>query len=180
LFFSEKFTKREGWIKESFIKTAHELIDQVKKLEIDPLTNFFGRPFLLPKLNELIKELNSIELHHRKSEINAIMVIVLDMNGLKFFNDNYNHAVGDKALITLAERIKKTTRRNDILFRPGGDEFVVFLPIENEDVDLILDWLLLGYGSKEEDPTRARLSKTQQDRLNKQINTNSFVGRKDI
>ena len=48
----------------------------------------------------------------------------------------------------------------------------------SEDVDLILDWRLLGYGSKEEDPTRARLSKTQQDRLNKQINTKAaaYIG----
>ncbi len=131
----EKLMKRKEWAEYELSKISKNLKVKVEELKIDPLTKFFGRPLLLPKLNELIKELNSSELHHRKSDINAIMVIVLDMNGLKFFNDNYNHMIGDQALLTLAERIKKTTRRNDILFRAGGDEFIVFLPIENKDAN---------------------------------------------
>jgi len=130
-----KLLKQKEWIEDALANVGKKLGTQVEELAIDPLTKLFARALLAPKLNDLIKELNSSELHHRKSDINAIMVIALDMNGLKFFNDSYDHITGDHALIALAERIKKTTRRNDILFRPGGDEFVVFLPIENRDAD---------------------------------------------
>ncbi|MFH1201131.1 MAG: diguanylate cyclase [bacterium] len=120
---------------EGLANAGKKLEAQAEELAIDPLTKFFGRALLEPKLNGLIKELNFSELHHRKSDISAIMVITLDMNGLKFFNDNYNHIVGDHALVALAERLKKVTRRNDILFRPGGDEFTILLPIENKEAD---------------------------------------------
>lgn len=39
----------------------------------------------------------------------------------------------------------------------------------SEDIDLILDWRLFGYGSGEKDPYILRSSKTKQDRFNKEI-----------
>jgi len=132
---ASKLIKKSEWIEEGLAQAGKKLGTQVEELAIDPLTKFFGRALLEPKLSDLIKELNFSEGQRRQSDINAIMVVALDMNGLKFFNDNYNHAVGDQALITLAEHLKKATRRNDILFRSGGDEFTILLPIENKDAN---------------------------------------------
>ena len=59
-----------------------------------------------------------------------------------------------------------------LVFKGGTSLSKVFQLIDrfSEDVDLVLDWTLLGYGSEKSDPKELLLSKTQQDRFNKQIN----------
>ncbi len=56
---------------------------------------------------------------------NISALISLDMNGLKATNDTYGHAAGDKALLTLAHCFTKATKRRQIVYRVGGDEFVI-------------------------------------------------------
>ena len=51
-------------------------------------------------------------------------VINIDLNGLKFVNDNEGHDAGDMMLIQAAEVLRKIFRDED-LFRTGGDEFIV-------------------------------------------------------
>ena len=55
----------------------------------------------------------------------------VDLNEFKQVNDEYGHQVGDQVLMNAAERIRKSLRADDIIGRPGGDEFVVLVP----DVD---------------------------------------------
>lgn len=51
-------------------------------------------------------------------------VIAIDMNGLKYINDNYGHEAGDDALITLSLiLVKNIERRKMYVYRKGGDEF---------------------------------------------------------
>ena len=60
-------------------------------------------------------------------------IAVIDMNGLKAVNDKYGHSVGDEALKTLAESLKKAAGPDCIAARIGGDEFGVVFPIECDD-----------------------------------------------
>lgn len=53
---------------------------------------------------------------------------ILDINKFKNINDTYGHMVGDKALESLADCLKKTFRENDVIMRLGGDEFAVYAP----------------------------------------------------
>lgn len=57
-----------------------------------------------------------------------ISIIMADLNGLKLVNDTYGHSKGDELLIKAAELIENSCRREDIIARWGGDEFVVLLP----------------------------------------------------
>ncbi|WP_276310128.1 GGDEF domain-containing protein [Enterobacter roggenkampii] len=43
-------------------------------------------------------------------------------------NDCFGHGVGDEVLVSLAQIIKSCCRSEDIIFRFGGEEFVVFMP----------------------------------------------------
>jgi len=43
-------------------------------------------------------------------------------------NDQYSHLIGDQALQAFAEILKKTSRREDVACRYGGDEFLLILP----------------------------------------------------
>ncbi len=56
-------------------------------------------------------------------------VISMDLNDLKFINDNYGHKAGDIALLTFAEVCRAVKQNKFILYRTGGDEFM-FLGIK--------------------------------------------------
>jgi len=57
-----------------------------------------------------------------------LSVIMADVNGLKLTNDVFGHEEGDKLLKKTAEILKKNCRKDDIISRWGGDEFLILLP----------------------------------------------------
>ncbi|ROO77091.1 GGDEF domain-containing protein [Vibrio crassostreae] len=52
-------------------------------------------------------------------------LISIDGNKIKYFNDNYGHKVGDDAIKIIASALKSNFREDDLIFRLGGDEFLV-------------------------------------------------------
>ena len=57
----------------------------------------------------------------------SLTCIYIDVNGLKFLNDNKGHKEGDKMLIAVAGKIRKYFGESRS-YRVGGDEFIAFLP----------------------------------------------------
>ena len=55
-------------------------------------------------------------------------MIYFDLNGLKNVNDSYGHQAGDLLLRSVVNACKKLLRESDLLFRMGGDEFMVLCP----------------------------------------------------
>ena len=55
-------------------------------------------------------------------------LIYFDLNGLKQINDDYGHQAGDLLLRAVVSACKKLLRESDMLFRMGGDEFMVLCP----------------------------------------------------
>ena len=68
-----------------------------------------------------------------KMEKNVTGVLMLDMNGLKFINDNQGHIAGDKALTTIANAIQENCKRSCYAYRLGGDEFAVLIIKESKE-----------------------------------------------
>lgn len=62
-------------------------------------------------------------------------VMMIDLNGLKYTNDHYGHAAGDRLILDLTEILKKSLPMNDFIGRYGGDEFIAV--IKNCDQDKI-------------------------------------------
>ncbi len=74
----------------------------------------------------------------------AVAVMFIDLDAFKFVNDSYSHAVGDRLLRLVAERIRHELRDGDIAGRIGGDEFTVLLSrlALREDATRLADRLL--------------------------------------
>lgn len=57
-----------------------------------------------------------------------LSIIIGDANGLKQLNDTRGHFEGDKLIIKISEILKNSCDENDLIFRWGGDEFVILMP----------------------------------------------------
>jgi len=80
----------------------------------DPLTTLYNR----------IGFQNAFRRHCRRSDLfnKKITVIMSDLDGLKFINDNFGHAEGDSAIATAASALDKSTPDSALCVRFGGDE----------------------------------------------------------
>jgi diguanylate cyclase (GGDEF)-like protein/PAS domain S-box-containing protein len=85
----------------------------------DTLTNLPNRVLLADRLQQAMA--------HTQRREQIMAVAFLDLDGFKAVNDKYGHAVGDKLLVYLAQKMKSSLRESDTLARIGGDEFVVVL-----------------------------------------------------
>jgi diguanylate cyclase (GGDEF)-like protein/PAS domain S-box-containing protein len=86
----------------------------------DPLTGLANRAQLMQQLE---RDLSLAKRHGR-----AIGLLYLDLDGFKDVNDRYGHAVGDRVLQLVGQRLQQVLRQSDLLCRQGGDEFVVLVP----------------------------------------------------
>lgn len=59
-------------------------------------------------------------------EKREIMVMFIDMDGLKYINDRFGHNEGDFALVQCSLAIRNACEHNEIFARYGGDEFIIF------------------------------------------------------
>ncbi|MBB5191307.1 diguanylate cyclase (GGDEF)-like protein/PAS domain S-box-containing protein [Silvimonas terrae] len=94
--------------------------DRITELaNFDPVTRLANRNLLRDELRL------SIAAAERRGHLLA--VLFLDLDRFKTVNDSLGHAAGDEVLKQVAQRLRGTVRRSDILARLGGDEFVVVL-----------------------------------------------------
>lgn len=78
---------------------------------------------------------NSIELHinKAKSSSSIFTLAFIDIDDFKSINDNFGHVTADTMLKDICSIIKKNIRKKDLLFRYGGDEFILLFPCSNKE-----------------------------------------------
>jgi diguanylate cyclase (GGDEF)-like protein len=96
----------------------HRLLAALRSLSlIDGLTDLYNRR----GFSELGEQY--LKLAGRSSR--SASLIYLDIDRFKTINDTLGHHVGDRALLSVADTLRDTFRRSDIIARLGGDEFAV-------------------------------------------------------
>ncbi len=85
----------------------------------DPLTSVNNRATLEENLD---REVKLAQRYDRKFSL-----IILDIDNFKRINDNYGHPAGDKVIKATADLTQACVRATDMLFRYGGEEFVILL-----------------------------------------------------
>lgn len=94
----------------------------------DALTGLPNRILLQEELHRMCKQLAKPAANGGK----PFVVLSMDLDGFKYINDSHGHTAGDRLLRLVGERLKKTFRATDMVFRIGGDEFIVLLPGASE------------------------------------------------
>ncbi|PGH54110.1 hypothetical protein CRT60_30270 [Azospirillum palustre] len=86
----------------------------------DPLTGLNNRRRFL--------ELAEVEMARLRRYGRPVSVLMLDIDRFKAINDSHGHAIGDRALVRLAEICRGELRDTDHIGRLGGEEFAIILP----------------------------------------------------
>jgi diguanylate cyclase (GGDEF)-like protein len=91
----------------------------------DPLTGAFNRRYMAERLDEAIER-------QRRSGAPA-SVLIIDLDHFKRVNDDLGHEAGDAVLKGIVALLGRRSRRVDLLFRMGGEEFLLLLPDTAEE-----------------------------------------------
>lgn len=112
----------------SSMKESYRLLDELAVIHErvseesirDPLTGVFNRRFLE-------REMQRQFLLAEKGSQNLTFML-LDIDHFGQINKQFGHEMGDRILKVATQAIRNSIRYNDLLFRYGGDEFVIILP----------------------------------------------------
>ena len=115
------------------VKTHTTLKRQHDQLSIlamcDQLTGLYNRHYLV----EMAAQKIALALRHQL----PLSFLMIDIDHFKSVNDRFGHSEGDRVLQAVAAEIEKSCRKEDVVARLGGEEFVVML--EQSSIDLAVD-----------------------------------------
>jgi diguanylate cyclase (GGDEF)-like protein/PAS domain S-box-containing protein len=125
---------------------ARDVTEQKRAQE---LIKFQAYHDLLTKLPNrvLMEDRLSIAITQARRNKQNLAVMFLDLDRFKWVNDTMGHAMGDRLLQAVGQRLENTLRKGDTLARFGGDEFALILPqiSRAEDAGMIADKVLAEF-----------------------------------
>jgi diguanylate cyclase (GGDEF)-like protein len=118
-----------------FYKETEELNNKLKAVaETDGLTGVYNRRFFNEyfaiELKKIVGELSYPGILKEQRNFGLVMI---DVDNFKNINDTYGHGAGDAVLVQVVNVIKRTVFSRDVMFRYGGEEFVVMFTKADKD-----------------------------------------------
>lgn len=108
----------------SQIYSNHQLLITLN--DKDSLTGLFNRKYLDKKMTQILIAQTQVENRRRKDDHYTFLAF-LDIDHFKAINDTYGHLIGDEVLLHFSQQMQVVFRDEDLLFRYGGEEFLVLL-----------------------------------------------------
>ncbi|MGH8119143.1 MAG: GGDEF domain-containing protein [Gammaproteobacteria bacterium] len=135
---------------EAFVKIYSNYLTILHISERDKLTDLYNRRTFDYKLDKLLKtqrlqyeRYEKSPEAHEKRHVHPDMhswLAITDIDHFKRINDNFGHLFGDEVILIVAQQMKRYFRRSDLLFRFGGEEFVIILePLSPEKAHELLE-----------------------------------------
>lgn len=135
---------------DGIVKIYSNNLTILNESERDKLTGLLNRGTFDDKLTRLLKlqsrkklkySANGSDDERRKLAPDShAWLVILDIDHFKQVNDTYGHVYGDEVILFLSQKMKNCFRSSDLLFRFGGEEFVIVLePIPLKMADLVLE-----------------------------------------
>lgn len=129
------FDAHEDSLIKGFIDIYQNFLAVIYDNEHDTLTGLLNRKTFDEKLSTFLNKdpqessnHSVVDHNQRTTHSNTGHFIgVLDIDHFKRINDGFGHIYGDEVLLLFSNLMKKIFRQSDILFRFGGEEFIVFL-----------------------------------------------------
>lgn len=98
-------------------RNLYEANKEIEELSLlDSMTGIYNRRGFFRKMKQILLQKQNLGKY--------LYLFFIDMDGLKHINDNYGHAEGDFAIITLAKVLAKMGKEDMVCARVGGDEFI--------------------------------------------------------
>ncbi|OPX55327.1 response regulator receiver modulated diguanylate cyclase [Oceanospirillum multiglobuliferum] len=111
------------------VKTQVMLKKQSDKLTFlafhDQLTSVYNRYFML--------EVAGQKVARTLRDGHSLSLLLLDIDHFKQVNDQHGHLVGDQVLVAMAQKLMEFNRKDDLVARFGGEEFIVLLDFCDKD-----------------------------------------------
>jgi diguanylate cyclase (GGDEF)-like protein len=119
-----------GQLLSSAVSQALRAAELHKLALTDSQTHAYNHRYLRPRLRE--------EMERALRQGSPLSVLLFDLDHFKRVNDLYGHAAGDAVLSAFADRVRGCVRGADVLFRRGGEEFVLLMPATAEHDALVV------------------------------------------
>ncbi|MCQ4637265.1 sensor domain-containing diguanylate cyclase [Anaerovorax odorimutans] len=99
-------------------------MEMAERMQRDSLSGLYNKAATQELIRRLLAE----------AQGNTYAFFILDIDNFKKVNDTYGHVVGDQVIADFAQKIKQQFRKEDVVGRIGGDEFVVFVPASSAEL----------------------------------------------
>lgn len=116
-----------------FLSAFYELSREQSYAHVEKLRDEFENQALHDQLTKLpnrrhIKEQLKHEYQRTVRSKESFSILLADVDRFKQINDQYGHDAGDQVLCSLSKRFKRSIRKQDLVARWGGEEFLFMLP----------------------------------------------------
>jgi len=132
-----RFIEIRGCIEDDYRRSVRRLTNifanlmrLIDRFERDPLTGLFNRQSFEHRFADLIEYQQQNPSRDRSA--GGTWLAIADIDHFKRVNDTYGHLFGDEILLLISQIMRQSFRFDDLLFRYGGEEFIIILNNTNE------------------------------------------------
>jgi len=131
---SKKLSREQQVLLNGFCRIYENYLSILKESECDKLTGLFNRQTFEKKVQRFIEKKSKKQREDPFSENRRDNVqkshtwlAIIDIDHFKQVNDKFGHVCGDEVLLAFAQLMKNLFRKEDLLFRFGGEEFILVM-----------------------------------------------------